>query len=145
MIAESFERIHRSNLIGMGVLPSSWRTAPPSRASASTRRRWRRRRSRSGAWPAPTPASLLGARLPVDAGGVAVPVVARLDTPMEAAYYQHGGILQYVLRQHLRRRLTSPADPTGLAPPSSRRGRIASTGGGSLGAPGGRGRPGPGG
>jgi aconitate hydratase len=47
------------------------------------------------------PGALLGARLPVDAGGVAVPVVARLDTPMEAAYYHHGGILQYVLRRHL--------------------------------------------
>jgi aconitate hydratase len=39
--------------------------------------------------------------LEVEAGDVTVPVVARLDTPMEAAYYEHGGILQYVLRQHL--------------------------------------------
>jgi aconitate hydratase len=47
------------------------------------------------------PENLLGARLEVEAGDVTVPVVARLDTPMEAAYYEHGGILQYVLRQHL--------------------------------------------
>jgi aconitate hydratase len=47
------------------------------------------------------PATLLGARLTVAAGDLSVPVIARLDTPMEAAYYQHGGILQYVLRQHL--------------------------------------------
>ena len=35
VIAESFERIHRSNLVGMGVVPLSWRRAPPGRASAS--------------------------------------------------------------------------------------------------------------
>jgi aconitate hydratase len=33
--------------------------------------------------------------------GTTVPVVARIDTPTEAAYYEHGGILQYVLRHHL--------------------------------------------
>jgi aconitate hydratase len=47
------------------------------------------------------PESLLGAHLDVTANGTTVPVVARIDTPMEAAYYQHGGILHYVLRQHL--------------------------------------------
>ena len=52
------------------------------------------------------PASLIGARLEVevtteDGRTIAVPVVARIDTPTEAAYYQHGGILHYVLRQHL--------------------------------------------
>jgi aconitate hydratase len=40
----------------------------------------------------------------VDADGTRIPVAARLDTPMEAAYYHHGGILQYVLRQQLARR-----------------------------------------
>src|SRR5919106_353599 len=47
------------------------------------------------------PATLIGARLAVEADGTTIPVVARLDTPMETAYYHHGGILQYVLRQHL--------------------------------------------
>jgi aconitate hydratase len=45
--------------------------------------------------------TLIGAELAVDADGKRIPVIARLDTPMEAAYYQHGGILQYVLRQQL--------------------------------------------
>ena len=101
VIAESFERIHRSNLIGMGVLPLQLAEGTtleqlgldPGTVAAATFTI----EGLAGA----EPASLLGARLSVDAGGVAVPVVARLDTPMEAAYYHHGGILQYVLRQHL--------------------------------------------
>jgi aconitate hydratase len=61
------------------------------------------------------PASLMGARLDVevsagsggggsgarDGDSTTIPVVARIDTPTEAAYYEHGGILQYVLRHHL--------------------------------------------
>ncbi|HZM29055.1 MAG TPA: aconitate hydratase [Acidimicrobiales bacterium] len=101
VIAESFERIHRSNLIGMGVLPlqlvqgatfESLGLGPDAVAAATFTIE-----GLAGA----DPASLLGARLSVDAGGVEVPVAARLDTPMEAAYYHHGGILPYVLRQHL--------------------------------------------
>jgi aconitate hydratase len=38
---------------------------------------------------------------PTDGATTTVPVVARIDTPTEAAYYEHGGILQYVLRNHL--------------------------------------------
>jgi aconitate hydratase len=101
VIAESFERIHRSNLIGMGVLPlqladgttldSLGLDADAVAAATFTLR------GLAGA----EPENLLGARLEVEAGDVTVPVVARLDTPMEAAYYEHGGILQYVLRQHL--------------------------------------------
>jgi aconitate hydratase len=97
VIAESFERIHRSNLIGMGVLPlqladgASWESLGVDGTETFTVR------GLSGA----DLAGLLGARLTVEADGTSVPVVARLDTPMEAAYYHHGGILQYVLRQHL--------------------------------------------
>jgi aconitate hydratase A / 2-methylisocitrate dehydratase len=104
VIAESFERIHRSNLIGMGVLPLQLAEGAtfddlglePEAVAAATFTI----EGLAGA----DPASLLGARLSVDAGGVAIPVVARLDTPMEAAYYHHGGILPYVLRQHLAER-----------------------------------------
>jgi aconitate hydratase len=101
VIAESFERIHRSNLIGMGVLPlqladgatlDSLGLDADAVAAATFSLR-----GLAGA----EPEDLLGARLEVEAGDVTVPVVARLDTPMEAAYYEHGGILQYVLRQHL--------------------------------------------
>jgi len=102
VIAESFERIHRSNLIGMGVLPLQLADGATLEGSGL---------GDAEAVAAATfavpglagadPATLLGARLTVEAGDLSVPVIARLDTPMEAAYYQHGGILQYVLRQHL--------------------------------------------
>jgi len=105
VIAESFERIHRSNLIGMGVLPLQ--LAEGSLADAGVDPDVARGatfavRGLAGA----DPASLIGARLEVevtteDGRTIAVPVVARIDTPTEAAYYQHGGILHYVLRQHL--------------------------------------------
>ena len=99
VIAESFERIHRSNLIGMGILPLEYldgatrtRTGSPARRSstspasraASSRACTRRQRHRPGA----------GRSLDFK-------VRVRIDTPDEAEYYRHGGILQYVLR-HLR-------------------------------------------
>jgi aconitate hydratase len=116
VIAESFERIHRSNLIGMGVLPLQLADGTTlaslgidaDRVVASTFSV----RGIAGA----DPASLMGARLEVEVtpaeadapagagvGGdtVTLPVTARIDTPTEAAYYEHGGILQYVLRNHL--------------------------------------------
>jgi aconitate hydratase len=99
VIAESFERIHRSNLIGMGVLPlqltdgATWDSLGVEGTEAFTIR------GLAGT----DPATLIGAELEVDADGTRIPVIARLDTPMEAAYYQHGGILQYVLRQQLAR------------------------------------------
>jgi aconitate hydratase len=105
VIAESFERIHRSNLIGMGVLPLQLADGASlasvgidaQRAGAATFAV----RGIAGV----DPASLMGARLEVEVTVgdevTAVPVVARIDTPTEAAYYEHGGILHYVLRQHL--------------------------------------------
>jgi aconitate hydratase len=97
VIAESFERIHRSNLIGMGVLPlqladgATWDSLDVDGTETFSVR------GLAGA----DPGSLIGARVAVEADGTTIPVVARLDTPMETAYYHHGGILQYVLRQHL--------------------------------------------
>ena len=102
VIAESFERIHRSNLIGMGVLPLQ--LADSATLDSSGLGDAEAVAAATFAVPGlagTDPASLLGARLTVAAGERSVPVIARLDTPMEAAYYQHGGILQYVLRQHL--------------------------------------------
>jgi aconitate hydratase len=105
VIAESFERIHRSNLIGMGVLPLQLADGATldslgidaDRAAGATFTV----RGIAGA----DPASLMGATLDVEVSGggdtTTIPVVARIDTPTEAAYYEHGGILQYVLRQHL--------------------------------------------
>jgi aconitate hydratase len=97
VVARSFERIHRSNLVGMGVLPCqlpegvsaqtlgldgtetfellgvSGRIAPRQQARFMVRRADGRREE--------------------------VPVTVRIDTPIESEYYRHGGIMPYVLRQ----------------------------------------------
>jgi aconitate hydratase len=105
VIAESYERIHRSNLVGMGILPLQF-----------------------GAGDSPTTLGLTGEEVydieglaGVLAGGfgksreipvkarrpdsveLTFPATVRIDTPQEVLYYQHGGILQYVLRQLLGR------------------------------------------
>ena len=108
VVAESFERIHRSNLIGMGVLPLQIGRRRHVRVPGHRRRAGRGERSRCGASPASTRRRCSGRRstvevAPADGAGrrTTVPVMARIDTPTEAAYYEHGGILPYVLRQHL--------------------------------------------
>jgi aconitate hydratase len=98
VIAESFERIHRSNLIGMGVLPLQYKEGQSTQSLGLTGKET---------------FEIVGLN-----GGAAkfVTVIAksddgtrtlttefqtrlRIDTPKELDYYQHGGILQYVLRQ----------------------------------------------
>ena len=96
-IAESFERIHRSNLVGMGVLPLQFL---PNQNRESLGLTGQERYSIGGIVDALAP----GKRLPVtaiaDDGKVtSFEVVCRIDTPVELDYYRHGGILQYVLRQ----------------------------------------------
>jgi aconitate hydratase len=95
-IAESFERIHRSNLVGMGVLPMQFLPGenreslgltgfedytitgiPEAVANGSRARVWARS----------------------DAGEKTFEVIVRIDTPQEAEYYRNGGILPYVVRQ----------------------------------------------
>ncbi len=95
VIAESFERIHRSNLIGMGILPLQFR---PGENAASL--------GLDGHETYDFPAALKdGAEeIEVVAHGrkeIRFRVRVRIDTPMERAYYRHGGILPYVLRQKL--------------------------------------------
>jgi aconitate hydratase A / 2-methylisocitrate dehydratase len=92
VLAESFERIHRSNLIGMGVLPLQLPAGVTVEGTELV--------AVSGL-AGVDPQSLIGATLPVRLGSATVDATVRIDTPTEAAYYQHGGILQYVLRQHL--------------------------------------------
>jgi aconitate hydratase len=103
VIAESFERIHRSNLIGMGVLPLQLADgATLASLGLDDGDRVAGLRFTVAGLAGADAESLIGARVAVSADdGTEIPVVARLDTPMEAAYYQHGGILPYVLRQHL--------------------------------------------
>ncbi len=95
VIAESFERIHRSNLIGMGVLPLQF---PPGQNAQSLGLTGRE------AFEVILGAEALGGTATVravPAGGKPLEFQARvrIDTPKEREYFRHGGILQYVLRQ----------------------------------------------
>jgi aconitate hydratase len=104
VVAESFERIHRSNLIGMGVLPLQVAAGAPLADLGIDGSELFTVRGLAGT----DPQELIGATLTLAARGahggndIEVPVTVRIDTPMEAAYYHHGGILPYVLRQYLR-------------------------------------------
>ncbi|MES2992536.1 MAG: aconitate hydratase [Pseudomonadota bacterium] len=97
VIARSFERIHRSNLVGMGVLPlqfignDSWESLGI------------RGDERFDIQLADEIAPQQQATLVIHADGVArkVPLILRIDTPIEVDYYKHGGILPFVLRQLL--------------------------------------------
>ena len=97
VIAESFERIHRSNLVNMGVLPLEFTEGGPAGALHLTgRERYEVTGIAEGLKP--------GALLTVSAAGdQAEPIVfqarARIDTPEELVAFRHGGILPYVLRQ----------------------------------------------
>jgi aconitate hydratase len=97
VIAESIERIHRSNLIGMGVLPLQF---PDGESAKSLGIDGRERFSVSG-FAAPLNAGELPKTCTVRAGDVEFEATVRIDTPKEADYFRHGGILQYVLRQLL--------------------------------------------
>ncbi|MGE0857577.1 MAG: aconitate hydratase AcnA [Gammaproteobacteria bacterium] len=94
VIAESFERIHRSNLVGMGVLPLTYKDGQTADSLGLT-----------GFETYTLEGLAAGAReltvVATDADGKVTrfPVTVRVDTPKEWEYYQHGGILQYVLRQ----------------------------------------------
>jgi aconitate hydratase len=93
VIAQSYERIHRSNLIGMGVLPLEFAAGEGRESLGLT---GEETFSISGISDGLKP----GKTLSVESNtGKAFRVKARLDTPQEVEYYQHGGILQYVLRQ----------------------------------------------
>ncbi|MCO5100239.1 MAG: aconitate hydratase [Burkholderiaceae bacterium] len=96
VIAESFERIHRSNLIGMGVLPLQF----PSGASVDSLGLTGEERFDIEGIVALNE-GLTPATVRVRAGHVEFDAVVRIDTPAEADYYRHGGIMQYVLRRLL--------------------------------------------
>jgi aconitate hydratase len=96
VIAESFERIHRSNLIGMGVAPLQFQ---PGESAKSLGLTGREVFEISGLASGDAKEVTVKAS-PAD-GGKAITFKARvrIDTPKEREYYRHGGILQYVLRQ----------------------------------------------
>jgi aconitate hydratase len=93
VIAESFERIHRSNLIGMGVLPLQFKAGEHAEALGLTGTEVVEIVNVEGALARP------GSDVTVRADDRTFTVKSRIDTPQEAEYYRHGGILQYVLRQ----------------------------------------------
>ena len=95
VIAESFERIHRSNLIGMGVLPLQFADGDSVESLGLTGREVLGITGVSGT----DPADLVGRRLEVTADDIAFSVKLRIDTPSEAEYFAHGGILHFVARQ----------------------------------------------
>ena len=95
VLAESFERIHRSNLVGMGVLPLQFHDGDTSDTLGLTGEEVFDITGLEGlADGAPLPRELT-----VSADGRSFSVVLRVDTPKEQEYYRHGGILLYVLRQ----------------------------------------------
>ncbi|HVS63020.1 MAG TPA: aconitate hydratase AcnA [Thermoanaerobaculia bacterium] len=103
VIAESFERIHRSNLIGMGVAPIQFREGDSVSSLGLDGREIYEIAGLAAALegqPRSQPTVRIVARRE-DGGEVAFEALLRLDTPREAEYFRHGGILQYVLRQLL--------------------------------------------
>ncbi|MEY2409120.1 MAG: aconitate hydratase [Verrucomicrobiota bacterium] len=97
VIAQSFERIHRSNLVGMGVLPLQFKEGTNSQTlNLSGAENY----DVLGLSRALKPQQDLTLRITRQDGSMQeVPVICRIDTPIEIDYYQHGGILPFVLRQ----------------------------------------------
>ena len=102
VLAESYERIHRSNLIGMGILPLQFLPGSSAESLGLQGDEVFDVTGLEGSVSGPLPE-----RLTVTAGEKSFEVVLRIDTPVEADYYRHGGILPYVLRQ-LRGRAGTP-------------------------------------
>ena len=97
VIAESFERIHRSNLIGMGVLPLQFPEGENADSLGLTGTESFDVTGITALNDGGVPATVK-VRATSDSGGVEFDAVVRIDTPGEADYYRNGGILQYVLR-----------------------------------------------
>jgi aconitate hydratase len=97
VIAESYERIHRSNLIGMGVLPLQY---PQGQTAESLGLTGTETFTITGVEALNAGTTPRAVTVSTDTG-VSFDAVVRIDTPGEAEYYRHGGILQYVLRKML--------------------------------------------
>jgi len=100
VIAESYERIHRSNLVNMGVLPLQF---SDGQNAASVGLTGRETFSFAGAGAALKPRAVVTVTATADDGSTTTfTAVARIDTPEELVAFSHGGILPYVLRQLVR-------------------------------------------
>jgi aconitate hydratase len=99
VIARSFERIHRSNLVGMGVLPLQFKGSDSVDSLKITgAERFDIEGLEQGIKPQQDVTLVIHR---ADGRTTRVQVLLRIDTPIEVDYYQHGGILPYVLRQLL--------------------------------------------
>ena len=97
VVAQSFERIHRSNLVGMGVLPLQFKEGTTAQ---SLKLDGTETYDVLGLDASIRPQQDLTLRITRACGDVVeIPVRCRIDTPIEIDYYQHGGILPFVLRQ----------------------------------------------
>jgi aconitate hydratase len=98
VLAESYERIHRSNLVGMGVLPLEFKPGENRESLSLTGHEVFDVEGVASL----TPRKQVTVKAKSQDGSVkTITALVRVDTPEEVAYYQHGGILQYVLRQML--------------------------------------------
>ena len=98
VIAESYERIHRSNLVGMGVLPLEFKPGENRQTLGLTGHEVFEIDGVSTL--APRKEVSIRAQS-ADGKKITFSAIVRVDTPEEVSYYQHGGILQYVMRQML--------------------------------------------
>jgi len=102
VIAETFERIHRSNLVGMGIIPLEFAEGTTRQSLGLT---GFERYDIDGMDDAMKPRAQLTVRATASDGSVkSFAVRSRIDTPEEATYYRNGGILQYVLRSLVKRK-----------------------------------------
>ncbi len=101
VIAQSFERIHRSNLIGMGILPLQFDDGDSAASLGLTGSEVLDIRGIAGAVVPGQDVQVTATA--EDGAALEFTVRCRIDTPVEAEYYRHGGILQYVLRDLLTR------------------------------------------
>ena len=104
-LAQSYERIHRSNLIGMGILPLEFL---PGESLATHGLDGTESFDVEGVAGGITPGQEMAVRARADGRDVRFTARCRIDTPVEAEYYRHGGILQYVLRGLLEQRSAAP-------------------------------------
>ena len=104
VLATSFERIHRSNLIGMGVLPLQFAAADSVESLGLTgEEEYAITGLTANGQSGPLPREVTVRATSADGATREFTTTVRIDTPAEAGYYRHGGILQYVLRQLLER------------------------------------------
>ncbi|MEY2440196.1 MAG: aconitate hydratase, partial [Verrucomicrobiota bacterium] len=98
VVAASFERIHRSNLVGMGVLPLQFLEGNNAQTLGLNGAEMF---SIIGLSDAIQPGQELRLEIRQDGSARSIPIKLRIDTPIEVDYYKHGGILPFVLRQLL--------------------------------------------